>query len=41
MGNQYDIFFSYAHTYQKAVKPLLAALAVKGIKVFHDETEMP
>lgn len=40
MGDQYDIFFSYAHADKKAAKPLLDAFAVKGIKVFHDDTEI-
>ena len=40
MGDQYDIFFSYAHADKEAVKPLLDAFAAKGIKVFHDDTEI-
>ena len=40
MGDQYDIFFSYAHADKDAVKPLLAALTAKGLRVFHDETDI-
>ena len=40
MGDQYDIFFSYAHADKDAVKPLLAALFAQGLRVFHDETDI-
>jgi len=40
VGDQYDIFFSYAHADKEAVKPLLAAFAARAMDVFHDETEI-
>jgi len=40
MGEQYDIFFSYARDDLRAVRPVLAALTCIGLRVFHDETEI-
>jgi len=40
VGDQYDIFFSYAHADKDAVKPVLAALFAQGLRVFHDETDI-
>jgi hypothetical protein len=40
VGDQYDIFFSYAHADKDAVKPVIAALFAQGLRVFHDETDI-
>jgi hypothetical protein len=40
VGNQYDIFFSYAHADKGVVDPIIAALNARNLRVFRDVTDI-